>query len=65
MVAQAAATVQQLEALQIKDNSSVTIDFDTFNINNPLNKFKYRNLLKTEDKAIWEKGRYNKLGRLS
>ena len=50
MVAQAAATVQQLEELQIKDNSSVIIDFDIFNINNPPNEFKYKDLLKTEDK---------------
>lgn len=33
--------------------------------NNPRNEFKYRDLLKTDDKTIWENGIFNELGRKS
>jgi len=41
-------------SLEGEFNLSVTIDFDAFNINNPPNEFKYKDLLKTEDKQIWK-----------
>ena len=64
-VARAAATVQQLEASQIKNPSSPTFDFNNFTIENPPNKLKYKDLIKLNDKYLWAKGMSNKLGCLS
>ena len=64
-VARAAATVQQLEASQIKNHSSPTFNFDTCNIENPPNELKYKDLIKSNDKHLWAQGMCNELGRLS
>jgi len=54
----------QLEQSQLNHPASVTHHFLT-DIVNPPSLLKYKNLIKTADKDIWENGMYNKLGRLS
>ena len=43
--ARAVAAVQQLEASQLKYHPSPTFNFDSFNIENPPNELKYKDLL--------------------
>jgi len=64
-IARAAATVQQLEASQLKHHPSPTFNFDSFSIENPPTELKYKDLLQSEDKHLWSRGMCNELGRLS
>ena len=56
-VAWAVSTVQQLEAMPIKNQASPTFNFDKHDIYNPPNELKYEDLIKSEDR--------HELGRLS
>ena len=64
-VARAAATIQQHEAVQMKNHDPVTCNFQGFDIFNPPNQLKCKNLLLTEDKELWENGMCNELGMLA
>ena len=62
-VAKAANSVQ-LKQAKINNPSPVTHQFLT-DIVNPPSLLKYKELIKTSDKDIWERGMYNELGRLA
>ena len=59
-----AANSAQLEQKQLDSPSPVTHQF-IIDIVNPLNLLKYKQLIKSKDKAVWERGICNELGRLS
>jgi len=62
-IAKAAPSVQ-LEQSQLTNPEPVTHQFLT-DIVNPPSLLKYKELIKTADKAIWERGMCNELGRLA
>ena len=60
----AAANTTQMEQQQLQSPAPVTYQFLT-DIVNPPSLLKYKELIKTKDKAIWERGMCNELGRLA
>lgn len=56
-----AANVTEIEQLQVQSPAPVTHQFLT-NIVNPPSLLKCKELIKIEDKEIWEKGMCNELG---
>ena len=59
-----AANSAQLEQKQLDSPSPVTHQF-IIDIVNPPNLLKYKQLIKSKDKAVWQSGMCNELGRLS
>ena len=59
-----AANVVQIKEKQISNPQPVTHQFIT-DILEPPNPLKYKELIKGPDKETWERGMYNKLGRLA
>jgi len=59
-----AAKSTQLEQKQLDSPSPVTYQYIT-DIVNPPSFLKYKQLIKTKDRAVWEQGMCNELGRLS
>ena len=50
--AAAAATIQQLEAKQMKEHSPVTFNFNKHDVHNPPNELKCEHLILTDDKEV-------------
>ena len=48
----------------MKHHPSPTFNFDTYNIENPPNELKYKDLIQLKDKHLWAQGMCIKLGRL-